>query len=188
MKFSVQQTLLPGDTLSEKLQRAAEYGFKAVELASWGFPGPMPDFYDEIKAALETSGLQVSTLCSSGQDDFVHPDPEERERRLDRLVAMLELADALGAGGVVALPIRPPVHLPDLSPVANERTLITELAVSALSRALERTPSVQAAIYLEPLNRYEAYFLRTLADAQALCKAVERDRAQLKELVLCPND
>jgi sugar phosphate isomerase/epimerase len=179
MRFSVQQTLVPGDTLADKLRRAADYGFEAVELASWGFDGPMPDYRDEIESALAASGVQVSTLCSSGKDDFVHPDPEEREARLDRLVAMLELADALGAAGVVALPIRPPVHLPDLSPVADEHTLITELASSALERALARTSGGRAAIYLEPLNRYEAYYLRTLNDAAALCRFVDQPRAQM---------
>ena len=32
MKLAVQQSLLPGDGLSEKLQLAADYGFEGVEL------------------------------------------------------------------------------------------------------------------------------------------------------------
>ena len=39
MKLAVQQTLIPGDSLVEKFQRAAEYGYGGVEPAAWGFSG-----------------------------------------------------------------------------------------------------------------------------------------------------
>ncbi|MGC9348313.1 MAG: TIM barrel protein [Anaerolineae bacterium] len=179
MKLAVQQTLVPGESLVEKFERAVDYGFDGVELAAWGFDGPMFEAQDEIETALAAVDLQVSTLCTMGGDDFVHPDPAEREKRLAGLVRMLKLADALGAGGVVALPIRPPVHLPDLSPVADEGALITALAKSTLERALRQTPGGSATIFLEPLNRYEAYYLRTLSDAAVLCDAVERERVRV---------
>jgi sugar phosphate isomerase/epimerase len=179
MKLAIQQTLVPGDSLVEKFERAADYGFDGVELAAWGFDGPMFEFQDEIEEALGAVDLQVSSLCSMGGDDFVHPDPEEREARLARLVRMLELADAVGAGGVVALPIRPPVHLPDLTPIATEHALITQIAVANLERALQQTAGGKAAIFLEPLNRYEAYYLRTLSDATRLADVVAGERVQI---------
>ena len=55
----------------------------------------------------------------------------EREARLNGLVRNLRLADAVGAAGVIALPIRQPLHLPDLSPVASETILITQSAGGA---------------------------------------------------------
>jgi sugar phosphate isomerase/epimerase len=179
MKFAIQNTLLRGDTLSERFQKAAEYGFAAVELAAWGFPNPMPEHLGEIEAAMQASGLPVSSLCTMDRDDFVHPDPEERRKRLDGLVEMLQLADAVGARGVVALPIRPPVRLPDLSPVADENTLITQVATATLQAAVERTAKGGAAIFLEPLNRYEARYLRTVGQAADLCRAADHPRVQI---------
>jgi sugar phosphate isomerase/epimerase len=170
---------LPGETLVEKFRAAAQFGYAGVELTAWGFPGPMPDFASDIRAAIETSGVPVSSLCTMGSDDFVHPDPAERKKRLAALIRMLELADGVGARGVVALPIRPPTHLPDLSPVASERQLIAQVAVAVLKAAVESTPGGRAAIFLEPLNRYEAYYLRTLADAASLCTEAGHPRIQI---------
>ncbi|MCC7353004.1 MAG: sugar phosphate isomerase/epimerase [Anaerolineae bacterium] len=179
MNLSIQQTLLPGADLSERFQRAAEYGFAGVEVVAWGFPSPMPDHLAEIEKAMTASGLPVSSLCTKGTDDFVHPDPAEREKRLAGLVQMLKLADTLGARGVVALPIRPPVTMPDLSPLMDERTLITQMATLILKSALEKTAGGRAKIFLEPLNRYEAKYLRTVAQAADLCRAVNDPRVQI---------
>lgn len=179
MKLSIQQTLLVGKTLKEKFERAAAFGFDGVELAAWGFAGPMYESADEIAAAMAATGVKISSCCSMGSDDFVHPDSAERQARLDRLVRMLDFAGEVGAAGVVALPIRPPVHLPDLSPLSDERALITGLAVAMLKEALSRSKAGSAAVFLEPLNRYEAYYLRTLSDAVALAKTVEDSRAMI---------
>lgn len=176
MNLAIQHTLLPGDTLAEKFQRAAEYGFTGVELVAWGFDHFMPDHADTIENAVGASGLRVSSLCTKRDDDFVHPEATERTRRLDRLVQMLEFADRLGARGIVGLPIRNPIHLPDLSPIMDEHTLTTQLTVAILQQALERTPGKIAEFFLEPLNRYETWYLRTVGHAAQLCQAIGSPR------------
>jgi sugar phosphate isomerase/epimerase len=179
INLAVQHTLLPGSSLSEKFQRAADYGFDGIELTAWGFEHPMPEYLEAIEQAKTASGLPVSSLCSGGQDDLVHPDLAVRKSRLAGLVRNLELAEALGAVGTISLPIRPPDTLPDLSPIGDTRQLITELTVSAIRSALDQTPTSTAGVFLEPLNRYEAHYLRTLAQAEALCAAIENPRAQI---------
>ena len=179
MKLSIQQTLLPGADLKERFLYAAEYGFTGVELAAWGFDGPIFDYLEEIEAAKQASGLAVSSLCPSAEDDLVHPDPVQREKRLQTLVEKLKFADTLGARGAISLPIRPPLHLPDLSPVGSEHDLITQLTLSMLGSALEQTSTTRASIMLEPLNRYEAYYLKTVAQAAALCEGVGDARVQV---------
>jgi len=128
---------------------------------------------------MQAGGIVVSSLCTMGSDDFVHPDPAERDKRLSRLVNMLHFADSLGARGVIALPIRQAVSLPDLSPVADERTLTTQLTVALLKTALERTPNARAGIFLEPLNRYEARYLRTVGHAADLCREISSPRVKV---------
>ena len=179
MKLAIQHTLLPGVNLKERFQRAADYGFSAVELTSWGFDGPLDDSFEAIDEAKRSSGLAISSICSSAKDDLVHPDPIEREARLNGLVRNLRLADAVGAAGVIALPIRQPLHLPDLSPVASETILITQVLLAALRSALEQTAQGNAAILLEPLNRYEAYYLKTISHAAELCQAVGSPRVRV---------
>lgn len=179
MNLAIQHRLLPGETLSEKFQRAADYGFSGIELSASGFDGFIPDHVERIEAAVQQSGVPISSICSTGQDDFVHPDLTERNARLDRLAQMLAFADHVAAGGIVGLPIRNPQRLPDLSPVADENSLITQLTVAILQLVLERTPDTRSAIFLEPLNRYEARYLRTVSHAAELCQAIGSPRVRV---------
>ena len=187
MKLSIQHTLLPEDDLSESFQRAADYGFDGIELTRWGFPGPVYDHQAEIEKAMQASGLPVGSICGTWEGPIVHPDPGARERRLADLIRTLEFADAIGARGVVSVPIfspeflpdLSPEHLPDLSPVADEDTLITQLLEAMLKEVVERTAGGLAAVFLEPLNRYETYYLNTVGKAAELCCAVGDPRIQL---------
>ncbi len=95
------------------------------------------------------------------------------------LVEVLKLAAVCGAGGAISLPIRPPTHLLDLSPYASERDLITQVGVGVLKRAMEMTDDLNVKVFLEPLNRYEAYYLRTVAQAAALCDASVSPRVKV---------
>lgn len=183
MKLAVQHHLVPGATLSEQFQRAAEFGFDGVELTAWGQPfagfGAFTDHAGAIDDAVRASGLPVSTLCSMGKDDYIYPDRDERERRIDGLAAALLYADTLGASGVIGLPVRREIPLPDLSPVADVHTLVTQLTLHTLREAISRTPDSAARILLEPLNRYESQYLKTLAHANELCAAAGSERVRI---------
>lgn len=136
-------------------------------------------FPDEIQRALDHSGIHVSSLCTQGSDDFVHPDAAERIKRIQGLAHYLQLAEELGAAGVIGLPIRKAVRLPDLSPVGDEASLISDLAVAALREALSKTANAQAKVFLEPLNRYETHYLKTLHHAAELCQKVGGSRVRI---------
>ena len=69
--------------------------------------------------------------------------------------------------------------MPDLSPYADEDTLITQLLLALLEQMMERRVDGKAAIYLEPLNRYEATYLNTVGKAADLCRAADHPRIQL---------
>ena len=55
------------------------------------------------------------------------------------------------------MPELSPQRLHDLSPFADEDTLITQLLLAMLEEVVERHKDGVAAVFLEPLNRYEAY-------------------------------
>ena len=185
MKLSAHQTLLPGADLSERFKRAAECGLDGIELA-FGRRARVYDLHAEIEAAMAASGLPVGSICGTYEGPIVHPDPVERESRLADLIRTLEFADEIGARGVIQVPIfsssfmpesSPP--MPDMSPVADEDTLITQLLLAMLGEVSERTAGGEAAVYLEPLNRYEATYLNTVGEAADLCRAADHERIQL---------
>ena len=68
--------------------------------------------------------------------------------------------------------------MPDMSPVADEDALITNLLLAMLEQVTERA-AANAAVYLEPLNRYEASYLNTVGVAADLCRAADHPRIQL---------
>jgi sugar phosphate isomerase/epimerase len=179
MKLAIQHHLVPGDSLSERFQRAASFGFDGVELTAWGLPRAFAEEREAIEAAKRAGGLPVSSLCTMRDDDFVHPDPDERVRRFEKLVALLRFADAVGAAGVVGLPIRQPLAMPDLSPFADARAVTRELTTRILADALAQTQGVRAKIFLEPLNRYETKYLNTIAHGAELCRAIANPRVRI---------
>ena len=182
MKLSAHQTLLPGADLSEQFQRAAECGLDGIELAL-GDVGRPYDLQGEIETAMRESGLPVGSICGTYEGPIIHPDPAERERRLTDLIRTLEFADEIGARGVIQVPIFASSFMPELSPpmppVTDEHALITQLLLDMLAEALERAAGGQAAIFLEPLNRYESTYLITVGAAADLCRAADHPRIQL---------
>ena len=185
MKLSAHQRLLPGADLSERFQRAAECGLDGIELA-FGRRARVYDLHAEIDKAMAASGLPVGSICGNYEGPIIHPDPAERESRLADVIRTLEFADEIGARGVILIPIfslafMPEMSpsMPDLSPYADEDTLITNLLLAMLAKVKERRVDGKAAIYLEPLNRYEATYLNTVGHAADLCRVADNPRVQL---------
>lgn len=81
--------------------------------------------------------------------------------------------------GSICVPVRRPRAFPDLSPALSSREQIAKLASEMLARAIERTAGLKALILLEPLNRYEAHYLRSLADGIELAQAVDHPRVKI---------
>jgi sugar phosphate isomerase/epimerase len=59
MRLSIQENLIPGKTLAEKLQKIEKYGFEGIEI--WG--NDLPQRFKEIKDALSVSRIKLSTIC-----------------------------------------------------------------------------------------------------------------------------
>jgi sugar phosphate isomerase/epimerase len=168
MKIATRENIVPGRDAAERFHKAAQMGFEAIDL---GWQDDMWERASEVKAASQASGLPISSV-SCGPNNLLAPTPDERAQCVDLMVRLLELAEDLGAIGSVCVPVRPSVRFPDLSPVYSVNELVTQLSVKMLREVLRRTQGLNAVILLEPLNRYESYYLRTLADGVELCQMV----------------
>lgn len=124
--------------------------------------------FDYIRRASEASGVPVCAICNHSIHDPLQPDPAERAQRLAGLGGLLQLADALGAAGVVSVPVRRPVTFPDLDDDG-----LMALAAETLRDWVGTLPQGRAALFLEPLNRYEATFLRRVDQAVELAAAID---------------
>lgn len=170
MKLGIQTARLPGNTLQAKFANAKRYGFDGVEVnVSPEFD--LGDHVAELQAASESAGIPVCAICTHSIHDPLQPDDGERATRFEGLTRLLELADALGAAGVVSVPVRRPVTFP----TRNDAELMAFAAESFKSWA-STLGQGRSAVFLEPLNRYEATFLRRVEQGIELAKAVNHPR------------
>jgi sugar phosphate isomerase/epimerase len=168
MNLAIQTNLLPGDSLEAKFDAAARYGFDGVEINV----GPNFDLdrnLSAIRSAMTSSGLPVSGICTHPIHDPFHADPDERQTRFERLAHLVGLAGELGAAGVVSVPVRPPVAF-------SGEMHLDDLAIATYSEWAALLPEGSAAVFLEPLNRYEATWLRRVGHAADLARQIGSPR------------
>jgi sugar phosphate isomerase/epimerase len=175
IRIAIQTLLLPGRDAHEQFANAARYGFDAVEVAV----GPDHDLaghVDEIRAASRAAGIPVAAICTHPIHDPLQDDRDERERRFHVLGDLVRLSDELGAAGVVSVPLRP--ARPFSSPDERDQAVaaLTRAAVDAFGEWAARLPTGTAAVFLEPLNRYEAFFLNRVEQAVEIARQVDNPR------------
>jgi sugar phosphate isomerase/epimerase len=174
MKLAIQTSRLPGERLEEKFANARRYGFDAVEVNI----GPEFDLaarLDDVRCASESAGLPVSAICTHSIHDPLMPDSALREQRFASLAQLLEMADELGAEGVVSVPVRVDVEYPGLADTGQD---LTELAVQEFRRWSAMLPPGRSAVFLEPLNRYEATLLRRVEQAADMASRIGSPRVK----------
>jgi D-psicose/D-tagatose/L-ribulose 3-epimerase len=148
------------------LPRIKAAGFDGVEL-----PVAQPRHFraDEIRRGLEANGL-ACTVCSVILKEFnlVGDDADVRRKTQAHIRDVVKVAAELGAT-LVDGPLYSPVgYLPGRRRTDDEWKRAVE-GYQAVVPALEAHGVTLA---IEPLNRFETYFLNTAADATALCDAV----------------
>ncbi len=152
------------------LPRIKEAGFDGVEL-----PLINPDQVaaGAIRRALEENHLEC-TFCSvipSGLS-VIADDSAVRSKTRAHLETCIQTAAEAG-GKLIAGPIYSPVgYLPGRRRNSDEWNRAIE-CYQSLGDALARNDVTLA---IEPLNRFETYFLNTADDAAALCEAVGNPR------------
>lgn len=174
LKLAIQTSRLPGESLDETFANARRYGFDAVEVVI-GPTFDLGDRLDEVRDASQAAGIRVSGICTHSMHDPLMPDPAERERRFSGLTELLRLVDELGADGVISVPVRRAVAWPEMADVERE---LPELAIAEFTRWAAALPAGRSAVFLEPLNRYEASLLRRVEQAAAVAERVASPRVR----------
>ena len=114
MKLSCQENRLPGESLGERLENLEKYGFEGIEF--WGHQ--LWEREAEITDALARTSIKASSVCAGVRESLLDPDPAERRKAFEQIGRLLRVAETIGAGGLILVPIFGPPRLPDLSPLA----------------------------------------------------------------------
>jgi D-psicose/D-tagatose/L-ribulose 3-epimerase len=152
------------------LPKLKEQGFDGVEIARFNFDG-FPAA--EIRESLESHGLEC-TFCSAmtGELSLIAESPSVRQAALQFLRQGIETAAQIGSG-VFAGPFCAPVgYLPGRRRTADEWNRAVE-GLQSLGDVLVRN---NVTLAVEPLNRFETYFLNTAEDGARLCEEVGHPR------------
>ncbi len=167
MKVAIREGMVPGESLGDRLTWLEAAGFDGVEVH-----GPSLDLPDEeLRAILSQSPVSVSAI--EGTTTLLNADPATREAAKAEIRRRLALAGEFGAAGVLVVPqFGRTAALPDLAPWKSGADLEHALLLEQLR---ELAPSAQAAgvpLFLEPLNRYEAYIVNRVEQGAAIAGEV----------------
>lgn len=162
LNLSCQEGVAPGKTLTEKLDFLEANGITGLE--PWG--GGIVERVNELKQALSGRNIKISVICAGFEGYLIADKPEPREKAMKSIKEILTAAGELGAYGVIVVPAFN--NQPSL-PFVESR----ELLVNQLKELGEHAAANHTRIILEPLNRKEAWFLRLVADAAAICRDVD---------------
>jgi D-psicose/D-tagatose/L-ribulose 3-epimerase len=143
-----------------------EHGFDGIEVPVFR---PVSFAAAAIRKATEAHGLGVNT-CSVMVDgmSLIHEDAAVRARTVAHLRGCIA-ATAEAGGRILAGPLYSPVgYLPGRRRTADE----WKWAVEGFQALGDTLAEHDVTLAIEPLNRFETFFLNTAADAAALCDQV----------------
>ncbi|MBN1346491.1 MAG: sugar phosphate isomerase/epimerase [Phycisphaerae bacterium] len=175
LKLSCQEGVMAGRDLKEKLDNLEELGFAALEPHGGG----LPQRVDKYKQALEGRNVKISAICAGFQGCIIGVDPDDRAKAMRTMKEILTAAGQLGSTGMIIVPA---FNRAKALPHKEARVLLTGFDRWDRRKTHDPKPllvelgefAAQAGtrVVLEPLNRDECYFMRTLADAASMCKDV----------------
>lgn len=169
MKFGINTLLWTAGFDLEHLPllgQIKQWGFDGVEVARFSFDGFPARL---IREAAHNEGLEV-TFCSAltGDLSLISDDAATRARALDFIRRGVATAAEIGSPVFVGPYLGPVGLLPGRRPNDDE----WKLAVEGLQTLAPHLREHDVTLALEPLNRFETYFMNTAADAARLCDEV----------------
>jgi D-psicose/D-tagatose/L-ribulose 3-epimerase len=151
------------------LARLKAAGYDGVEVPV--FEGEVAHFR-RLGQALSDHGLACTsvTVLPDAAHSAIHPDPKCRQGAVDHLAWTIECSQALGSEILCG-----PFHQ-ELAVFSGEGPTPDEIAwaVEVHRQAADLAAAIGLTLAIEPLNRFECYFLNTMADAKAYAQRVDR--------------
>lgn len=176
MKFGVNTYIWSADFTPahlDLLPRLKAGGFDGVEIPIFR---PAQFEAAAIRRGAEAAGLERTAVASLLPElSLISDDSDVRRRTIEHIGSAIKAAAELGSR-LFAGPLYAPVgHLPGRRRTDDE----WKRAVEGYQRLGDVLDAYDVSLGIEPLNRFETYFLNTAADGAALCDAVSHPRVGL---------
>ena len=170
MKFGINTFLWTGNFGPENfdlLPKIKANGFDGIEVA---LIRPADFKAAEIRKAAAQNGLEV-TVCSvlPGELSLISPDAQVRAKTVAHLTECFQLCAEAGAKQIAGPLYSPVGYLPGRRRTADE----WKNAVDGYRQLGPVLAKNGVTVCIEPLNRFETYFLNTTEDAVKLCTEID---------------
>ena len=156
------------EPLEVTLKRIKKFGYESIEISG------EPEQYKtkETRALLKEHGIRCwgAVTLTMGARDLLHEDPYARQATIAYVKDCLTLVSELGGSILTVVPSTVGKIVPMASPDDEWRW-----AVDGLQECQAHAETVGVRMGLEPLNRFETYFLNRCDQALALAEAVGGD-------------
>lgn len=153
-----QASRLPGNSHKEKVDNLIKFGGVGYELHPPFKPA-------EVLDAIKGTPVRIAAVCAA-DGPYIVSDDAQRRRAVDNAKHLLELAGEVHSTGVIMVPAFNNAQGQLQNPDAHK------ILIDLLHELGEHGEKHHARMLLEPLNRKEAWYMRHLAHAAAVCKEV----------------
>ncbi|HEY6293766.1 MAG TPA: hypothetical protein VI455_19605 [Terriglobia bacterium] len=117
---------LPDGTLRERALLVKRLGYDGIELGNEWSDHPMEILQEQL------AGIGVAASAMVGSIKLLDSDPQVRAQAMETDRQRLEVAQALGASGLIEVPTFGPYRFQDLSPIVTPRQIDDRLLVAGL--------------------------------------------------------
>jgi sugar phosphate isomerase/epimerase len=171
VKLALQEGMYKPKNFKQFVMDSKNWGFDAVEV--WG--EKLDERIDDVTATLKSEGFQASSVCPGGggiRGSILSGDADEQERAAGDIEMLLECCAKLGGAGLVYVPEFGVEKFMRLYPDHGDFERRKNIFVERLAPLAGKAEKLGVKILLEPLNRYEAFFLITVGQAAEVCRAI----------------
>lgn len=160
LHLSFQLGTAVGESLKEKMDYMESLGIEGFE------PGGryLLEHFDEISSEIKNRNIKVSAICA-GFDGFILAEDGQKQEFDTSMREIVEAAGKLGSTGVIMVPA-----FNGQQPCMPHTQATRDYLCEQLNELGEFALKCGTTVILEPLNRAEAFYLRLVSDAAAICR------------------
>ena len=173
LRLSFQEGTAPGESLNEKFDYMEKLGIVGFEPHG----KQLLKRAEEFRQALSGRNIKVSAICAGFDGFILAEDPAVKASFDSSMRELIAAAGEIGSTGVIMVPAFNG-QKPCMPHAMETRDYLCEQLHELGEYALKHNTTV----ILEPLNRKEAFYLRLVSDAAAIC------RDAVSEGVRCMGD
>ena len=166
LKLSFQEGTAPGESLNEKFDYMEKLGIVGFEPHG----KQLLKRAEEFRQALSGRNIKVSAICAGFDGFILAEDPAVKASFDSSMRELIAAAGEIGSTGVIMVPAFNG-QKPCMPHTMETRDYLCEQLHELGEYALKHNTTV----ILEPLNRKEAFYLRLVSDAAAICRDADSE-------------